>query len=172
VKRTELVKGKEIFGAIQALDTGSKKAVVEALGIAEHIERASKAFYEKEAEKTNGSELETFFSFLVKEETMHLEKILELKKMLEIGDAEKIIFQHNTPPPAHLMDAGKDEITAMLYALWREKKAQEFYAEAAEKTSGAVKEFFSELAEFEGGHVALFEKYIEDTETDVDLMLG
>jgi rubrerythrin len=172
VKRLEFVKSKEIIASISALDSSSKDAVISALGVAEHIERASRAFYEKESEKTKGSELEAFFSFLVKEENMHLEKVLELKKMLKNGDAKKISFPHNPAPEIHAIEAGKDEVTAMLYALWREKKAQEFYSGAAEKTSGAVKKFFEELAEFESGHVALFEKYIEDIGTDEDLMLG
>ena len=130
-------------------------------------------FYSKEAQKTKGSELEEFFKFMVVEEEMHLKKIEELKGMLEKGDAQKVKFEVNSAPhPHNLLKGGKDEMTALLFALWREKKATEFYTGAAEKSVGAVKEFFAELAAFERGHVHLFEEYVESMQNTDELIMG
>ena len=79
----DFVKAKEILETIKKLDPKSKESIINALNIAEHIESSSMGFYEKEAEKTIDSELNPFFVFLVKEEAMHLAKIVELKKLLE-----------------------------------------------------------------------------------------
>jgi rubrerythrin len=170
----EFVKAKEILETINQMDPDNKETIIKALGIAEHIETSSMEFYTKEAEKTRGSELEEFFKFMVSEEEMHLRKVNELKGMLEQGDnsIQKISFDINSAPHPRLMKAGKDEMTALLFALWREKKAADFYSSASEKSSGNVKDFFTELAEFEKGHVALFEEYVESMQNTNELIMG
>jgi len=171
----DFVKAKEVLKAIKELDSESKESIIHALNIAQHVEEASKGFYEKEAEKTLGSELNPFFVFLVKEENMHLAKILELKEEIQKTERKiikEIKFTTNTPPLIHAIPAGQQEMTAVLYALWREKKAVEFYADAAEKTKGSVKKFFMELAEFERGHVSLFERIVEDSQNTSELIMG
>ncbi len=149
----EFVKGKEITSALDKLDSDSKENILNALNIAEEIEASSKKFYESHAKKTKGTELEAFFRFLSKEEETHLNKIIELKNNVQESKEIKINFPEQKLPKLNLKDAGKSEMTAMLFALWREKKAYEFYLEAMKKTSGEVKEFFKELAEFEKEHV-------------------
>ncbi|MEK6959148.1 MAG: ferritin family protein [archaeon] len=171
----DFVKAKEILETIKKLDHDSKESIMHALNIAQHIEEASKGFYEKEVEKTKGSELNPFFVFLVKEENMHLTKILELKKMLEKNAGpinHEIKFTINKPPAIHAIPAGMQEMTAVLYALWREKKAVEFYSEAAEKTTNSVSKFFGELADFEKGHVLLLETIVEDSQNTNELIMG
>ncbi len=171
----DFVKAKEILTAIQKLDHDSKESIINALNIAQHVEESSKGFYEAEVEKTKGSELNSFFAFLVEEENMHLTKILELKKELESTEGNitrEINFTINKPPAIHAIPAGQQEMTAVLYALWREKKAVEFYADAAEKTTNGVKKFFSELAEFERGHVLLLERIVEDSQNTNELIMG
>lgn len=171
----EFVKAKEVLKAIQELDSESKESIIHALNIAQHVEEASKGFYEAEAEKTKNSELNPFFVFLVKEENMHLAKVLELKKELERAQGpikQEIKFTINKPPAIHAIPAGQQEMTAVLYALWREKKAVEFYADAAKKTNGSVKKFFEELADFERGHVSLFERIVEDSQNTSELIMG
>ena len=171
----DFVKAKEVLQTIKELDPESKESIINALNIAQHVEEASKGFYEAEVEKTKGSELNSFFAFLVKEEDMHLAKILELKAEIEKSEGpitQEIKFVINTPPSIHAIPAGQHEITAVLYALWREKKAVEFYAEAAEKTLGSVKKFFMELAEFERGHVSLLETIVEDSQNTNELIMG
>lgn len=171
----DFVKAKEILETIQKLNNDSKESIINALNIAQHVEEASKGFYEAEVEKTKGSELNSFFAFLVEEENMHLAKILELKKELESTEGNitrEIKFTINKPPAIHAIPAGQQEMTAVLYALWREKKAVEFYADAAEKTTNGVKKFFEELAEFERGHVALLERIVEDSQNTNELIMG
>jgi rubrerythrin len=170
--KMDFVKAKEILNAVEKLNPDSKNTIISALDVAEHFEAASKAFYEEHARKNKGNSLEHFFNFLVKEENMHLEKILELKKMVKNGVPAKINFPHNIPPRIRVDNAGEDETSALLFALWREKKAVEFYSGAEEKTRGPIKQFFHELAEFEREHVHLFENNIEKLNTDDDLMLG
>jgi len=171
----DFVKAKEILEAIKKLDHDSKESIIQALNIAEHVEASAKGFYEKEAKKTAGSEMNPFFVFLIKEEEMHLAKIEELRKMLEKSEgtlAHDIKFTTTKPPAVHAIPAGMQEMTAVLYALWREKKAVEFYSEAAEKTTNAVSKFFSELAEFEKGHVELLERIVEDSQNTDELIMG
>ncbi len=169
----DFVKAKEILDTIQQMDPDHKETILKALGLAEHIETSSMLFYTKEAEKTAGTELEGFFKFMISEETMHLKKIEELKGMLERGDIEKIGFEIHTAPEMHAaIKSGQEEITALLFALWREKKAAEFYSKAAEKSANSVKEFFSELAAFERGHVHLLEEYVENMQNANELIMG
>jgi rubrerythrin len=169
----DLIGAKEILSTIEQLNQDSKESIVKALNLAEHVERTTGEFYSKEVEKTKGTELEGFFQFMVKEEEMHLRKILELKAELEKSDEIKEIgFERNAVPEINAIKAGQNEMTAILYALWREKKAVEFYSKAAEKTSGAVKKFFEELAGFEEGHVTLLENYVEAMYNANELIMG
>ncbi len=169
----DFVKAKEILEAIEQLNSDSKESIISALNLAEHVETTSMAFYRQEVEKTKGSEMETFFAFMVKEEEMHLAKIVELKKEIESGgEIKEIGFSRNVAPEIHNIPAGKGELTAILYALWREKKAVDFYFGASEKTTGAVKKFFEELTEFEKGHVALLEQYVELMQNTNELIMG
>jgi len=169
----DLVKAKEILEVIEQLDPNSKESVLKALNLAEHVEKSTGEFYSKEVEKTKGTELESFFTFMVREEEMHLAKILELKKSIEGGEEiAKIGFDKNIAPKINSISAGQEEMTAILYALWREKKAVDFYQKASDKTTGNVKTFFEELAEFERGHVALLEQYVEMMQNADELIMG
>ncbi|MDD4251030.1 MAG: ferritin family protein [Candidatus ainarchaeum sp.] len=169
----DLIKANEILKVINELDSNSKKSIIEALNLAEHVERTSGDFYAKEVEKNKGNELESFFSFMVKEEEMHLNKILELKQKLNTDEEiEKISFPTHEMPKIKSIPAGKDEMTSLLYALWREKKAEDFYRKASEKTKGQVSLFFLELADFEKKHVELFEEYIENMGNVNELIMG
>lgn len=171
----DFLKAREILKTIKQLDPDSKESIINALNIAQHVEEESKGFYEAEVKKTKNSELNPFFVFLVKEEEMHLQKVLKLKKELKTSKEtliKKIKFSKNTPPKIHAIPSGQSELTAVLYALWREKKAFEFYQEASEKTRNGIKRFFEELAEFEKGHVNLLEGILEDTQNANELIMG
>jgi rubrerythrin len=171
-KAKDFVSAQEIIKALDDLDNDSQEAIMKVLNLAEHVESTSKTFYEDEEKRTKGTELEAFFAFLVKEETMHLEKILAMKKNVKNGKIKEIGFERNVAPHIHAIPAGNHEMTAILYALWREKKAQEFYADAGKKTKGTIKKFFSELAEFEQGHVRLLEEYLDDMQNAGELIMG
>ena len=169
----DLVKAKEVLDVIKHLDGNSKESILTALNLAEHVEKTAGEFYEKEVEKTKGTELESFFAFMAKEEEMHLAKIEELKSKIESGEnIDKIGFDTNVAPQIHSIKAGQEEMTAILYALWREKLAVDFYEKAGEKTNENVKAFFEELAEFERGHVALLEQYVELMQNADELIMG
>jgi rubrerythrin len=168
----DFTKAKEILDVIEKLDPNSKDTIMEALKLAEHVETVSEQFYEKEVKRTKGTELEAFFAFMVKEEEMHLEKIKELEDKLQEEEFEKIDFPRNVAPEIHNIPAGRDDMTSILFALWREKKAVEFYSGASEKTSGNVKAFFKELADFEKTHVALLEEMVEGMQNVNELIMG
>lgn len=168
----DFIKAKEILSVIEGLDHNSTNAIFEALKLAQHVEQSSKDFYEAEAEKTKGTELESFFVFLVKEEKMHLEKILELQKLIKADNLKSVSFPKNAAPSIHAIPAGQSELSAILYGLWREKKAVEFYSSAAERTTGAVKKFFEELADFERVHVSLFEGIMDSMQNVEELIMG
>lgn len=168
----EFIKAKEVLKTIEQLDQNSTETVLKALKIAEYIEEASEDFYKKEVEKTKGTELEEFYSFLVKEEDMHLRKIKELETELKDNKLKNIQFDKNELPRIQPKSVAQGELTAILFGLWKEKKAVEFYSQASEKTTGAVKEFFKELAEFEKEHVKLFEELVEGTGNVNELIMG
>ena len=169
----DLVKAKEILGVIEGLHPDSKESILTALKLAEHVETVSGEFYRKEALKSKGTELETFFLFMEKEEEMHLAKIKELEAELNEGiDVKAISFPRNVAPEIHAIPSGNGELTAVLYALWREKKAVEFYDGASKKTTGNVQKFFLELTEFEKGHVALLEEIVESSYNTDELIMG
>ena len=169
----DFIQSKEILEVINKLDSNSKESIINALNLAEHVERTSGDFYLKELEKNKGNELESFFAFMVKEEEMHLNKILELKSEIENNaEIKEFNFPRNTAPEIRSIPAGKDEMTSLLFALWREKKAEDFYRKASEKTKGKVSFFFSELADFEQTHVKLFEEYVENIYNTDELIMG
>ncbi|MFA5764020.1 MAG: ferritin family protein [archaeon] len=169
----DLTSAKEILSVIEQLNGDSKESILKALNLAEHVEITSGEFYKLEAQKTKGTELHEFFIFMEKEEEMHLAKILELKAQLENKEElTEIGFEKNAAPRIKSIPAGKDDMTALLYALWREKKAQDFYEQASKKTNGKVAHFFSELAEFEHGHVLLLEEYVENIYNADELIMG
>jgi rubrerythrin len=168
----DFIKAKEMFETIEKLDQDSQKTILKALKLAEHIETSSKEFYEKEAEKNKGNELEAFFKFMTNEEQQHLEKIEELEKKIEEKNLKEVNFTKYDVPKIKNIPAGKEEMTVLLYALWREKKAADFYEKASQKTSGVIKSFFEELAKFEKGHVALLEEYVESMNNANELIMG
>ena len=169
----DLVGAKEVLEVITQLDGDSKESILRALNLAEHVEKTAGDFYQKEAIKTKGTELEAFFIFMAKEENMHLAKIQELKEHLENNDTKmNVSFDKNITPEIKSIPAGKDDMTALLYALWREKKAEDFYRKAGEKTTGEVAKFFLELANFENGHVLLLEEYVDNVQNADELIMG
>ena len=67
----------------------------------------------------------------------------------------------------------KNELTALLWAMRSERKAELFYREQAEKTSvPEVKEFFETLAEFEVGHFKYLDSLFSTMTSTDDFILG
>ena len=111
----DLVGAKEVLEIIKQLDGDSKESILRALNLAEHVEKTAGDFYQKEVEKTKGTELEAFFIFMVKEEEMHLTKIKELKANLENNQTkmeiqfDKNIYESTVNNINKLLKSIKDE---------------------------------------------------------------
>ena len=71
-------------------------------------------------------------------------------------------------------DKGNSEgITAVLFALWKEKEAQEFYLGIAKRLKNeGTKRFFNALAEFEKGHAEMLAEYVEESHYSRELIMG
>lgn len=168
----EMAKASEILKVLEKIDYESADSIIKALDIAANEEKSAIGLYKAEAEKNKGTELESFFEFMRKEEVMHFEKIQELKKIVGTGKKDEVKFKHEKHPIIHFSKQGSGEITAVLFALWREKKAIEFYSAAAAKTKGNVKAFFLDLVKFERGHSEMLEAYVESTQNVGELIMG
>jgi len=168
----EMAKASKVEEILKNLTPESSESIIDALNIAENEEKSAMDLYGKEKDKNAGNELEGFFDFMYKEEAMHYTKILELKKDIKEGVTKKIVFEHKTHPILHFSQNGSGEITAVLFALWREKKAIEFYSAAAAKTKENIKDFFMELVKFEQGHAQMLEDYLESMQNTDELIMG
>jgi len=168
----EITKTSEILSALDTLDANSSESILKALAVAENEEKSAMNFYDTEKKKNLGNELESFFDFMYREEVMHYSKIQELKKSINDGSAKKITFEHQKHPIIHFKNHGSGEMTAVLFALWREKKAIEFYSAASAKTKGNVRAFFDELVKFEKGHAQMLEDYVESMQNVDELIMG
>jgi len=160
---------------VSSEDTGE---VAKGIGIAAGLEAEAITFYRRQAEKFKGTEMEPFFNFLKGQEMEHREAINELRETLEKkGEWVKPKLPKNERPKVFSKkDWDKEHsegITAILFALWKEKQAQEFYEEIASrlKNKGA-KQFFLALADFEKGHAELLSEYVEDSYYTHELIMG
>lgn len=158
----------------------SKDSVVAAEGVstAAGIEAESIAFYTKQAQKAQEQEMKLFFEFLVRQEEAHLQAIKELQKSLE----EKGLWikpslpEKEKPKTFSKKDWDKkneEGLTSILFALWKEKQAQEFYLNIVKRVeSREAKQFFQALADFEKGHADLLAEYVDDSYYARELIMG
>lgn len=169
--------GKKLEEALEKIASKDSKKAAEGIAIASGIESESIAFYTRQAEKAEG-EMESFFGFLARQEKQHLEAIKQMQKNLE----EKGLWKKPALEKKETMkvfskkdwDRGNEEgITAILFALWKEKQAQEFYLRIANSVeSSEAKQFFEALAAFEKGHADLLAEYVEDSYYTRELIMG
>ena len=169
---------KQLHEALENISSNDAKQAAKGIAIAAGIESESISFYAKQAEKFRGSDTEHFFRFLEGQEREHLAAIGALKESLEksgkwsvpeIPEKEKPkIFSRKD------WDKGQGEgITAVLFALWKEKQAQEFYQDIAERVENeGAKRFFKALAEFEKAHADMLSEYVEDSYYSHELIMG
>jgi len=164
--------------ALLLASSGNAAEAAKGIATAAGIEKESIVFYSKQAQKFSGSEMQAFFNFLVKQEQGHLLAIKSLMESLEkrgkwlnpaLGRAEKPkIFSKKDWDKENL-----EGLTAVLFALWKEKQAQEFYEKMSQKIlDKGAKQFFKALAEFEKGHAALLSEYAEDSYYTKELIMG
>ncbi len=169
---------KQIENALEKVSSKDLKKAAEGIEVAAGIESESIGFYERQAEKFKGGETGQFFMFLVGQEKEHLEAIRKLKEGLEKqGKWVEVKVPESKRPDIFSKkdwDKGKKEgLTAVLFALWKEKQAQEFYEGIASRVENrAVKNFFNALAEFEKGHARLLSEYVDDSYYSRELIMG
>jgi rubrerythrin len=169
---------KEIKAALEKVSSKDLKKAAEGLSIAAGIEAESISFYERQAANFKGKEAENFFRFLAGQEREHMQAIKALKEGLEKqGKWLEVAVPESKRPEIFSekdWDKGRKEgLTAVLFALWKEKQAQEFYEGIAERVeNSAVKNFFNALAEFEKGHADLLSEYVEDSYYSRELIMG
>jgi len=167
----------QLSQALEKVSSENLKQVAEGIQAAAQIESEGISFYGKQAEKFGESQTGSFFKFLQGQEEEHLKAIGELKQALEekgdwvepkLSKPEKKMFSKKD------WDKENSEgITAILFALWKEKQAREFYEGIASriKNDGA-KKFFLALAEFEKGHAEMLEEFVEDSYHTSELIMG
>jgi len=174
----ETVTKSDLRDAVNKIASSDAKIASQGVAIAAGIESESIAFYAKQAENFKGTETEYFFKFLEKQERGHLDAINELRSKLEKEGIwiEPTLPEKDGPKIFSKKDwdkEHKDGLTAVLFALWKEKRAQEFYEEVSEKSeSTGMKHFFKRLAEFEKNHAALLAEFVEESYYSNELIMG
>lgn len=178
IKMEKAIGSEELEKALEQIASGNASEATKGIEIALGIEQESISFYTAQAEKTKGTEREQFFRFLAKQEEGHLEAINSLKESLETKGTwiKPVLPGKERPEIFAKKDWDKKDLeglTAVLFALWKEKQAQEFYEKIAEKVNDAqAKEFFKALAEFEKGHGEMLSEYAEESYYSHELIMG
>ena len=175
---TETIGADVLNKALEKISSKDTKVVAEGISVAAGIESESIAFYTTQLEKAGNLEMKQFFEFLVGQEESHLKAIKQLQKSLEEkGQWIKPNLPKKDRPkifPKKDWDKENQEgLTAILFALWKEKQAQEFYLEIVKRIeSQEAKQFFQALADFEKGHADLLAEYVDDSYYTRELIMG
>lgn len=169
---------KEIESAMKKVSSGNAKRAAEGLIVALAIERESIAFYSAREQKAMDSDSRSFFSFLAGQEREHFAAINSLRESLEksgkwivpkLSKGKPVIFSKKDWDKKE----GEQAFTAVLFALWKEKTAMEFYLGIAEKAKDKkIKDFFSALADFEKSHAELLGELAEQSFYTNELIMG
>jgi len=174
----KIIGADEIEKALEKISSKDAKKASEGLFVAAGIEAESIGFYTMQAEKFKGDQMESFFKFLVKQEKGHLNAINSLKTSLEKTGKwiEPQLPKQAKPDIFAKKDWDKERpegLTAILFALWKEKQAQEFYLGIVERVeSKEAKQFFNALANFEKGHAEMLAEYAEESYFTEELIMG
>ncbi|GEM_PF-821045 len=175
-----LIGTKEFEEALKNISSSDAKKIARGIAIAAHIEQESMDYYSKQAERFSDAQMRDFFVFLAGQEKEHFTTINALKKSLEKNGKwiePKILAKKHAGFFAK-KDWDKEQsagegITAILFALWKEKQAREFYLGIVARTKNAAgKRFFSALADFEKGHAEMLESFVENSYYTQELIMG
>ena len=164
--------------ALQQIAKGDAKQAARGIAIAAEIECEGIEFYARQAEKFKGQETEKFFLFLEGQEKGHLQAINSLRESLERQGKwiEPKLPAEEKPRIFAKKDwdkKNKEGLAAVLFALWKEKQAQEFYQGIASRVENkGAKSFFTALAEFEKGHAQMLEEYVDESYYTKELIMG
>jgi len=165
------------MAAAELVSSGNKDDIARGLGTAESIEQESIAFYTTWAQKAKNLEMKKFFEFMVDQEKGHLEAIGKLKASIaekgewQVPELQKTDFKVFTEKDWDKGEQGA--VTAVLFALWKEREAREFYYSiSANVTDANAKKFFEALAEFEQDHADMLGEYVEESFYSHELIMG
>ncbi|MFH1256870.1 MAG: ferritin family protein [Candidatus Diapherotrites archaeon] len=141
--------------------------------LAVELEKKSMNFYRQQKGAAADSALKKLFEFLISQEEAHFKIVVGLRQKLrqekgwvDLSEEQLAlskaagggIFSKDYPFPK-ISDKSKRE--ALLYAVEWEKEAKKFYDFMKENTTEPdAKSLFSELAEFEEGHIKLLESVL------------
>ncbi len=174
----ETIGSKQLNQALERVSSPDLKQVADGILIAAGIESESIAFYENQAAKFQGGQMEHFFNFLAGQEKEHLGAVAGLKEaLLKEGKwVEPKLPKKERPKIFSKRDWDKgaqEGLTAVLFALWKEKQAREFYeGVGARIKSNGAKNFFLALADFEKMHAEMLEEYVKDSYYAHELIMG
>ncbi len=171
------MKHKELMDAANLVSSENKKDIARGLATAVSIEQESIDFYSRWAKKVSNPNAKNFFNFLVIQEQGHLEAINELKASIESDGSwvlPKMPKEDFSPfAPADWDKGEENAVTAVLFALWKEREAREFYFKVA---AGVIapngKKFFELLAAFEQEHADFLGEYVEESFYSNELIMG
>ena len=155
-----------------------------AVAIAKETEVDAREFYKKVGQKTQDAELKKAMEFLEKEEREHFDALTAIEEALKKEGKFAVVseetLKHLDKPKIYPKKGSevkrfqdKNELTALLWAMRAERKAELFYSKQAEKTSvKEVKLFFETLAEFEAKHFEFLDEIFSTWTSTDDFILG
>lgn len=175
---------KEIIKKLVEIPQGEVEALSKAVAVAKEQETDAMALYNSISEKTSDEELRKAMAFLAKEEQEHFDALSAVEEALKKAGKFVVVteeaLKHLEKPKIYPKKGAeaeklqeKNELTALLWAMRAERKAEMFYIAQAEKTSvQEIKEFFETLAEFELGHYKYLDGIFSAWTSTADFILG
>lgn len=170
---------KDFENSLKLVSSQNKKEIAKGIALAAVIEWESIEFYSAQEKKFSLETDKKFFAFLVEQEKTHLSMINGLKAALEANkkwsepDTTKMNWPEIFPPKDWDKQETDGALTAILFALWKEKQAREFYLGIAEKAKDkAIQKFFLHLAGFEKSHAELLESFVDNSFYTQDMIMG
>ena len=158
--------------------------ISKAVAMAKETEADAKAFYSKVAKKATDPEMKKAMELLAKEEQEHFDALDAVEETLKAEGKFAVVseeaLQHLEKPKIYPGQdteikrfQDKNDLTALLWAMRAERKAELFYKAQAEKSGSAeVKKFFNELADFEKGHFEYLDGFVSTMTSTDDFILG
>ncbi|MBN1941492.1 MAG: ferritin family protein [Candidatus Diapherotrites archaeon] len=176
--------GEEIIKKLIDIPNSEVEEISQAVVIAKNEEAKARDFYQKSADNTQDPEVKKAFEFLAKEEIEHFNALIAVETTLAGRGKFAVIteegLKHLEKPDVYPSKPlkGKDlesnsELSALLFAMRAERKAELFYRTQAKKTSvKEVKEFWETLADFEAGHFQYLDGIFETWTDTQDFIMG
>jgi rubrerythrin len=136
--------------------------------LAKDMEKEGKAYYEKCADASKNKEIAAIFTFLAKEEAVHLATFEKMEKGMKVGarpvsestvKASKLFGK--MAAKSRIADEKESAIKAYKEALGLERQAVKYYSGMMKKCDSFQKAVLSVIVEEEKRHVVLMEALID-----------